>query len=822
MSRINTPLLALIVSALFNPSVYAQGGGYALEEVVVTAQKKAESLQDTPISLTAFGEERLETDGISNLGDIGSKVPSLTIEPFPINNATLRIFIRGIGITDAQVTQDPPVGIYVDGAYVARSTGTALDVAELQRIEILRGPQGTLYGRNTTGGAINMITKKPNVDEIEFKQKFTVSNRNAFTSKTSLNVPLSETFAAKLSYLYTVSDGFQDNDGPGGDWGDREVQGARLDLRWDISDSLVMDYAYDLSKLDYYNYTYQPNRPNDPNKPRGSAVDLIDEKAVASTRANGGYNTKVVDTLNTVAPMEESQVEIGGHSLTFTYDINETMQFKYIAAARTLDDASYADLAGGAATGTFPGSTYRLDSNEYVAPDGTYYPLVIPQVKQDQFSHEFQLTGDAFEGAVNYIAGLYYFKEEAEEDNSPAHHQFSSLIDDDTFPGGRLANITSNFYEVENEALAMFMQATWVLPIWDERFAITLGARHSEDNRKAFKNIEDRVYIYNQSGTRSEATNDPSSCGTDPTCLAIAPVIQGLGIPNPQKVYTSQREADFADDSFAITFEYDINDDINTYFKVIEAYKSGGFNTRDPHQNAASDGNDFGFGFEEGFNEEKVLSYEWGVKSELLDRTLRINADVFYSEYTDIQLNFLVQGTVADTKVTNAGKGEMFGFEADVTWMAQENLMIILNYAYLEARITEATNPTDGSDVTNQFTFGSAPQNSGTMAADYTFYYGDWGRGSVNISYNYMDNRDGGVRRFDRNDLQLRDYYLWNGRISLSDMPAGDGMLTFGLWGKNLLDREYEITTVNNLPHADRASIYGEPRSYGIDVIYNY
>ena len=112
--------------------------GYALEEVIVTAQKKAESLQDTPISLTAFGEERLEIDGISNLGDIGSKVPSLTIEPFPINNATLRIFIRGIGIADVQVTQDPPVGIYVDGVYIARSTGTALDVAELQRIEVLR------------------------------------------------------------------------------------------------------------------------------------------------------------------------------------------------------------------------------------------------------------------------------------------------------------------------------------------------------------------------------------------------------------------------------------------------------------------------------------------------------------------------------------------------------------------------------------------------------------------------------------------------------------------------------------------------------------
>nr|WP_239547536.1 TonB-dependent receptor [Spongiibacter marinus] len=220
---------------------------YALEEVVVTAQKKAESLQDAPISLTAFGQQALENKGINSLADIGANVPSMSIEPFPINNATLRIFIRGIGISDAQITQDPPVGIYMDGVYIARSTGTALDVADLERIEILRGPQGTLYGRNTTGGAINLVSKRPNTEAFEFEQKFTVGDRYLLTSKTSANIPITDTLAAKLAFLHTEQDGFVENTGPGGDFGDREVQGYRMDVRWDINDSLTLDYAYDHS-----------------------------------------------------------------------------------------------------------------------------------------------------------------------------------------------------------------------------------------------------------------------------------------------------------------------------------------------------------------------------------------------------------------------------------------------------------------------------------------------------------------------------------------------------------------------------------------------
>ena len=215
-------------------------------------------------------------------------------------------------------------------------------------------------------------------------------------------------------------------------------------------------------------------------------------------------------------------------------------------------------------------------------------------------------------------------------------------------------------------------------------------------------------------------------------------------------------------------------------------------------------------------------SIEAGIKSELLDRRLRINANLFYSEYTDIQLNFILAGTIADTKVANAGEAEMRGLEADITFLATDNLMLMLNYAYLDAEVTKAVDKA-GNDVTDTFVFYSAPEHSYTASADWTIGSWDWGVLSANVSYNFMDDRNGGVREANAVNTFIGSYGLWNGRLSLSQVPVSRfGTLNIGLWGKNLGDEEYEITAIDNLPHSDRAVIWGEPRTYGIDVIYEF
>lgn len=811
----------------------------ALEEVIVTAQKKVESLQDTPISLTAFGAGRLETDGINNLSDIGSKVPSLTIEPFPINNATLRIFIRGIGISDTQVTQDPPVGIYVDGVYVARATGTALDVAELERIEILRGPQGTLYGRNTTGGAVNMITKRPSTEAFEFKQKFVVGNRDLFTSKTSLNLPITDTLAAKLSYLTTSQDGFikntgviQDTSSPGfvaGDsednFGDRDVQGYRVDLRWDAADWLTVDYAYDFSDMGYVNYIYQPITPpcgGDPSTCNKGQSDAIKQSATDNAR----YSDRRFDKMASASPMQESKTEIEGHSLTFAADF-DTWQLKYIAAYRTLDDRSYADLSGG--TGD---PDYRLDSNEYCGPAaqaavGGCTPLVVPVITQDQMSHELQFTGDFADGRVEYIVGAYYFEEDAQEDNSPLHHQLSSPIDGDSSGNTRIVNLLSQKYDVENESTALFGQFTWTPAILEDRLHLTAGYRHSEDSRFARKNQQDFVYIENPllPGGALEASN--------PLLAAFLGPIAGLPSSADREFVNVEGDKDFSDDSFTFTVEFDLTDDINIYAKSVEAYKSGGFNTRDPQrdgsQGAASDGVDYGFGFAEGFESEKVQSYELGIKSELMDRRLRVNGDIFYSEYTDIQLNQILNGTIADTKVSNAGEAEMMGLEMDITFLATRDLLFLFNYAYLDTEVTKATDVVTGADIADTFVFFSAPEHSYTLAVDWTLMQADWGSLNLNVSHNFMDERNGGSRTENvskggdkARGTFLNDYRLTNARLSLNDLSVFGGILQVAAWVKNIDDEEVQLTAIDNTPHIDRAVIWGEPRTYGLDLIYEY
>ena len=836
--------VAFLGSALASSIAAAQGNAQsapiALEEVIVTAQKKAESLQDTPISLTAFGAERLETDGISSLADIGSKVPSLTIEPFPINNTTLRIFIRGIGISDSQVTQDPPVGIYIDGVYVARATGTALDVAELERLEILRGPQGTLYGRNTTGGAVNLITKRPSVDAFEFKQKFVVGNRDLFTSKTSVNLPVTDTLAAKVAYLTTSQEGWLENTGPINDpsspgfvagdsedfFGSRDVQGVRLDLRWDVTDWMTVDYAYDYSDLTTVNTIYQPVTP-----PCGGDLDSCNkgqtEQIKESTSSRTSYSDKREDELASSSPMQDSNTEIEGHSLTFAMDF-DTWQMKYIAAYRTLDDESYADLTGDG------DPDFRLDSNVYCGPAaqvavGGCTPLVVPKISQDQTSHELQFTGDFADGRVEYIVGAYYFEENAQEDNSPLHHQLSAPIDADPSGTTRIVNLLSQKYDVENESSALFGQFTWTPAILQDRLHLTFGYRHSEDSRFALKNQQDFIYIESPLllalGGAAEASN--------PILATLFGPALGLPSSAEREFVNVEGDTDFSDDSFTFTVEFDVTDDINVYAKSVEAYKAGGFNTRDPQrdgsQGEASDGTDYGFGFKEGFDSEKVQSYEIGVKSELMDRRLRLNGNLFYSEYTDIQLNQILTGTVADTKVSNAGEAEMQGMEMDITFLATRDILMLFNYAYLDTDVTKATSAATGEDISDSFVFFSAPQHSYTLAVDWTITEGEWGRLNFNVSHNFMDERNGGSRSFNvakdgdkSRGTFLDDYRLTNMRLGVTGMPLWGGVFQVAGWVKNVFDEEYHVTAIDNTPQIDRAVIWGEPRPYGLDFIYEY
>jgi iron complex outermembrane receptor protein len=796
--------------------------GRQLEEIIVTAQKKVSSLQDTPISIEAFGAEKMELRGIGGLEDLGSNVPSMVIEPFPLSNTTLRITIRGVGVTDSQVTQDPAVGIYIDGVYLARSVGLALDLADIERMEVLRGPQGVLYGRNSTGGAVNIITRRPDPSAFNMNHKITFGERNLWVGKSSFNLPLSDELAVKFAFLGRRSDGFVDNTGEGEDFGNRKALGLRFDTRWQPTDALTVDYGYDYTDLDYVNYMFQGVLL--PQTDHGLA-EFFKPYAVA----NSVYSRHRLESLASGAPMETSTAEVSGHTLTLAQQF-DGFELKYIGAYRKLEDSQYPDLSGGA------GDTgYRIDTNAYdsaaarMVNGGEPTPLVIPTTFQSQWSHELQISGSAWDDRLSYIGGLYYFTEEGGEDGGPVHHIQSATVDpqQSDFIFGllpaelraqlqngvlpRLSAYWDYLYGIENKAYAAYGQISLRPQLFDRRLNFTVGLRASRDERYAIKDFIQRQYI--------EVRLADASLAAVPVPAAVAGSSDDFdGV---------EAHSEYDDFSPSANLQFDLTEMATTYLSYSTAYKSGGFNLRDPQvsaaSGAASDGTNYGFGFVEGFKPERVKSWELGLKSEWLQRALRLNAAAFYSDYTDMQTNFLIAGTISDTKSRNAGKARISGLELDGAFIPAENLVLGFQYAYLDAEVLEVID-INGDNVASLYPFIAAPPHSGVLFADWTVAHLGWGELRAYSSWNYIGDRTGFVIAEERRGLTAIDGYgLLNARLMANGIRFGNrGSLDIALWGKNLLDEEYELTAIDNLPQADRAVIWGDPRTIGIDLIYRY
>ena len=249
--------LALAIAAtggIALPASAQDARASALEEVIVTAQRREQSLQNTPIAITAFTTDRLNDLGVFDVSQVGNFAPNVTIQKQPSSNSNMNISIRGVGQGETSLLADPKVGLYIDGVFMSKQVGAVFDVADLERIEVLRGPQGTLFGRNTTGGAVNVTTKKP-TGELGGKAEASVGNFGYMRYGGSLDLPAVSNLAAKISYNHMETDGWADNnyDGPPQqpatrieeDLASEDNDSYRIALRWTPSESLSFDYSYD-------------------------------------------------------------------------------------------------------------------------------------------------------------------------------------------------------------------------------------------------------------------------------------------------------------------------------------------------------------------------------------------------------------------------------------------------------------------------------------------------------------------------------------------------------------------------------------------------
>ncbi len=682
-----------------------------LEEILVTAQKRTQSLQETPISLAVFDEAGIERLGITNIGDIQNLVPNLSIIPFGVSPTTLRIYIRGIGTVDSQITQDPPVGVYMDGVYMARNSGLAMDVAEIERIEVLRGPQGTLYGRNTTGGAINVITRRPG-DEFEFAQLFSFGRFSEVRSRSMLNLPLTDQLAARLVYQRHDRDGWIRNTGEGEDFHAYDKEAMRGDLRWQPGEGITVDYTWDRSVSDFGGSYYHLVELN-------PDFDVFFPDLAGTLERQRGRASKAELAL----PFRASRERTSGHALTVSID-TPVGELRSITAYRELKQNAYQDYSANPDISFFVNDPFRLD--------------------QEQWSQELQLVGSTNDGRFDYVAGVYYFEEEGTEDALDRIPLFGVDL--------------PRRIDVENRAVAAYGEVTWhpeMAPDW----SITVGGRYTRDRRKADNNIDPRT------------------------------------------------SAKFNNFTPSLTVNYAIDDVTSVYAKVVTGYKSGGFNLRQAN-------------FADGFDEEELISYEVGWKSELMQRRIRFNGALFYADYDDIQLDILVpdQPDPTLTITENAGEAEIWGLETDITAMLTSDLLLSFSYGYLNTDVKSVV-----GDDANLYELPNAPKHSLTAGIDWTLARTRAGELSLAVDYAWRDDYQTGVRRLVGIDVDA--YSVTNARLTLtgSDWFAA-GEYRVALWVKNAFDKEYFADTFGSFNglHANRVATYGDPRTYGIDLEYRF
>jgi iron complex outermembrane receptor protein len=810
MFQRKTFVSALLGSALALPA-FAQDAAPAaepavdsrseIEEIQVTARKVSENLQDTPVAVSAFNAESLEGLGIADTQDISSMAPNLYLTQTPGSVANLALSIRGVAGAEPLLTREQGVALYMDGAYIARVTGAIMDLVDVERVEVLRGPQGTLYGRNSTGGAVNFISRKP-TEDFGFSQRLGTGSWSRLESRTLVNTgELLPGLAATLAYLHTQEDGYRNNTlrDQNSDYGAHNNDAYRIALGWDASDTLRFDYAYDHSNLQGH----------------GPGFQLV---AISPTLAGalgaGGVNINNLKISRGVVTTEpyalpgkafhelsgnfdgESEHTIAGHNLSVGWDLGFT-NFTGILTRRTWDNTEAGTELDGNSLGTVTAITNPAIFAPVGAPPlapyfgafcpgatftGCYGSLNNPDLfnatnerHQDQWSVETRFDGDLITEDLRYVAGFYYFTESFTENNPQ-----TLLV---PIPGLGLFSTSNNFrYEGDSNSWALFTNLTYTLPFLDDKLSVSAGIRYSADEKS----------FHRFSPIDSTGKNDWSSVDWD-TAL-----------------------------NFAAT------EDITVYFRAASAYKAGGYNLRtslpviDP------------------FNEERVTSVEMGVKSGWWDNRAQVNLTGFWSLSKDRQTDVFAAGPGGATSITiNAGEAEIPGLELEAILIPLDGLTISGNVGWIKPKFNEypvldpqPTGPPIEVDLADEAGFGYQPEVTTSLGVAYeTEPIGSMGLVlEARIDTHYTSSRiwspldderttnDTVVTAF-RDVLKDGSYWLTDVRFTLSEISINEkAKIRASLYGKNIFDEDYMLSGIDFGGLGFAGAAYGEGATWGIDI----
>lgn len=748
----------------------AQGQNMTLEEVIVTAQKRAQSLQDTPIAVSAYTSAAIANKGIENIAELANFTPNLTFDttsPIGGLSSGAAIFIRGIGNTDFSLTTDPGVGTYVDGVYMSRSVGGVLDVLDVERIEVLRGPQGTLFGRNTIGGALNITSRKPS-EEFSGDVELSLGNFNRRDFRASVDIPINDSIRSSFAVSSKTHEGYVDRPLVGGEkLGDEERLSLRGVIEYDVNDQWDIRLSLDHSK--------------------------VNEASAPSTA--GGF---------TVAFPDGSPGGAGvlGYALAEFGDIGAGLNHlqQYITAAK--DDKTYAtglsgskiEGNGGAFTLNFHGNDFdvkytaslrKTKAEFYSDPDNA--PVSItevynPDYEHEQLSHELQISGSLFEDSVKYVGGVFYFEEQGTDNVFvPLHLPAPDLS------AGFAAGL-SNFAEVDNNSVASYFQLDYRL---NDTLAFTVGVRTTED---------DKAYKYTQYiGADISGNPLPFFPGAVNENGVFTPGLNPLVGNGSGRIKETFKQTSY---KFGVNAELDENTML--YYSFSQGFKSGGFVLRYVEAQAEP----------LSFDPETLDAHEIGLKWQGWDDRLRINSAIFFSDYDEIQVTFFDR--LGGPVTANAGTAEIKGFEFELTALLAENFNVDLGYGYTDAEYT-SINPIENlsSAITTSAKLVNTPESSFNVGLDYGIDL-DNSKLSVRVDYSYTDDvhNDSQNSRF----LFQKSIGLWNASIRYQ---MNDD-IEFKLFAENIADKRYIVSGNSNFGLGFHSVVYSQPRMFGLTAKYNF
>ena len=647
------PMLFTALPMALAINVQAQSGDskLVLEEIIVTASKRETSLQDTAIAITAFSQNLLEELNLNSPFMYEALTPSLSYQQTPN-----RLSIRGVGRFDNSLGVSPGVAIYNDGIFTAEATALSTQPINMTRTEILRGPQGTLYGRNTTGGAVNIISRRPS-KEFEADLRVKVGDYGLVQYGGVVSGPITDNFRYKLHILDTERDGLQDNKA-GTDARTLDNTYYEAQFEWDITKKLHLWAEYGR-----YDRSYVPgvNPSNDP-------YDCVNfwsglNKAPEYLACEKGLeNASIGDPhkVNRNAPGKVDLENNNNVTARLTYDFDQA-ELSFLYGLVEYDWHS------------------RTDYDDTADPDPVNQVNLDVEQNQKQSTYELQLVSN-WDRSWSYIAGLYYFEDENEQPfniNSPSNPTFA-IASGDPFGLDTWDNPLGVIYfqkgEVDNDSWAAYGEVDF--PINDQ-WSLTLGARYSEDNYNG-KETQLRYYnLYREFG------------GVDlPYALDVS--VEPFAGDSSRYVNDFDAEYDETYDNITgkVTASYRPQEGELFWGTVSTGYKMGGtrLGAMEQFYAAAAGAVDDGE-----FDEEEVVSYELGWKSSFMDNTLQTEVVAYYYDYTDMQQKRSYQ-TPAPARITldqvvNLDT-EMYGLEVSGTWLATDNLRAIFSYSYNDSEVT--------------------------------------------------------------------------------------------------------------------------------------